>query len=55
MGTMPAKNYAENCAVHNKCGCIPGKALYGAKEVTEYTLLKLQELYDSLTRKYFAL
>ena len=55
IGTMTAKNYAENYAVHNKYGCIPGKVLHGAKEVAEYTLLKLQELYDSLTRKYFAL
>lgn len=55
IGTMPVKNYAENCTVHNKCGCIPNKALHDAKEVAEYTLLKLQELYDSLTRKYFAL
>ena len=55
IGTMPVKNYAENCAVHNKCGYIPDKVLHDAKEVAEYTLLKLQELYDSLTRKYFAL
>lgn len=55
IGTKSAKNYAENYAVHNKYGCIPGKVLHGAKEVAEYTLLKLQELYDSLTRKYFAL
>ena len=55
VASASTKNYADNIIVHNKCGCIPGKALYGAKEVTEYTLLKLQELYDSLTRKYFAL
>lgn len=54
-GTINVKNYAISCSVHNNSGRIPNEALHSAREVTEYALLELQELYDSLTQKYFAL
>ena len=54
-GTINVKNYAISCSVHNNSGRIPNEALHSAREVTECALLELQELYDSLTQKYFAL
>lgn len=54
-GTINVKNYAISCSVHNNSGRIPNEALHSAREVTECALFELQELYDSLTQKYFAL
>ena len=54
-GTINVENYAISCSVHNNSGCIPNEALHSAREVTECALFELQELYDSLTQKYFAL
>lgn len=54
-GTINMKNYAISCSVHNNSGRIPNEALHSAREVTECALFELQELYDSLTQKYFAL
>lgn len=54
-GAINVKNYAISCSVHNNSGRIPDEALHSAREVTECALFELQELYDSLTQKYFAL
>ncbi|KFI70320.1 restriction endonuclease subunit S [Bifidobacterium merycicum] len=54
-GTINVKNYAISCSVHNNSGRIPNEALHSVREVTECALFELQELYDSLTQKYFAL